>query len=307
MKPIRQITKKWMLLLVLVSEIAFGQNPLFVVDSTYLSKHDIVYKTPAYEGFEGFPVGNGDMGGMIWNTNNGLEVQINKNDLFDQSHEENRSTLRGGARLNIDFGAPGFEWIYLDDFNGRLSLQNAEVSLNAKTPFMESRINTWVAPDKNVWCFQIKSSSYEQLKEGTKIRVSLERWGSRAFPGWYGYFSKDTKSGLGNTNSVIVGKDLVLEEAFQGLHFSVACRILGEETVPEIISSNRLELETKGKQPNHEITVIVSIVTSNESENPTQSAIQLLNDFEKQTLQKEKEAHNKWWKNFWSQSFVHLE
>ena len=120
MKHIQQVTYKWILFLLLISmsEIAAGQNPLFVVDSTYLTKHDIVYKTPAYEGFEGFPVGNGNMGGMVWNTNNGVEIQINKNDLFDQANDEARSTLRGGARLNIDLGAPGFEWTYLDDFDG---------------------------------------------------------------------------------------------------------------------------------------------------------------------------------------------
>ncbi|MEI6143255.1 MAG: DUF5703 domain-containing protein, partial [Mariniphaga sp.] len=309
MKQIQQVTLNWILLLLLIpmSEIAAGQNPLFVVDSTFLTKHDIVYKTPAYEGFEGFPVGNGDMGGMVWNTNNGLEVQINKNDLFDQPNDESRSTLRGAARLNIDLGAPGFEWTYLDDFDGRLSLKNAEVVLKAKTPFMESSINTWVAPAKNVWCFQINNCSINQLKEGTKIRVSLERWGSRAFPGWYGYFSKDTKSGLGNANSIIVGKDMVLEETFQGLQFSVACRILGEDTTPEIISANRSELETLQKKATHDITVIVSMATSYESEYPTQKAVEILNQFEKQTVQKEKEIHRQWWKNFWNQSFVHLE
>ena len=301
--------KKYILLFLFVSisGILIGQNPLFVVDSTYLNKHDIVYKTPAYEGFEGFPVGNGDLGGMVWNTNNGLEVQINKTDLFDQPNKESLTTLRGGARLNIDLGAPGFEWIYLDDFDGRLSLKNAEAIFHTKTPFMESRINSWVVPDKNVWCFQIKASSYDQLIEGTKIRVTLERWGSRAFPGWYGQFLKDTKSGLGNANSRILGKDLVLEENFQGLHFSVGCRILGEETVPEIISSNRLELESKSKQSSHDLTVIVSLVTSGESENPTQSAVQLLDDFEKRTVQEEMKVHQQWWKKFWSQSFVHLE
>ncbi len=294
-------------LLFTISEIVIGQNPLFFVDSTYLSKHDIVYKTPAYEGFEGFPVGNGDMGGMVWNSFNGLEVQLNKSDLFDQPNKESLATLRGGARLNIDLGAPGFEWTYLDDFDGRLSLKNAEAVLNAKTPFMESLINSWVAPDKNVWFFQIKIKNLNQLKEGTKIRVSLERWGSRAFPGWYGHFSKDTKSGLGKVNSVIQGNDIVLEEAFQGLHFSVVCRILGEESIPEIISSNRLELETSQKQANHDITVIVSMATSNECENPTQKAVELLNKIEKQTVHKEKEIHRLWWKNFWNQSFVHLE
>jgi len=172
---------------------------------------------------------------------------------------------------------------------------------------MESRINTWVSPNENVWCFQLNCKDLDHLKEGTKIRVSLERWGSRAFPGWYSSFSKDTQGGLGNTNSIIVGKDLILEEAFKGLRFSVACRILGEETVAGIISQNRLELETKNKQANHDITIILSLVTTNESENPTQSAIHLLNDFEKQTVQKEKEIHLQWWKNFWNQSFVHLE
>ena len=295
------------LLLFPVSHIIYGQNPLFEVDSAYLSRHDIVYNTPAYEGFEGFPVGNGDLGGMVWNSNNGLEVQINKNDLFDQSQEESRATLRGGARLSIDLGAPGFEWIYLDEFKGRLSLKTADVDFKAKTPFMESRINTWVSPNENVWCFQLNCKDLDHLKEGTKIRVSLERWGSRAFPGWYSSFSKDTQGGLGNTKSIIVGKDLILEEAFKGLRFSVACRILGEETVAGIISQNRLELETKNKQANHDITIILSLVTTNESENPTQSAIHLLNDFEKQTVQKEKEIHLQWWKNFWNQSFVHLE
>ena len=86
-----------------------------------------------------FLLGNGDMGGMIWNNTNGVEVQINKNDLFDQPTEESLSTLRGGAHLSIDLGAPGFEWIYLDDFDGRLSLKNADVTLSARTPFMESR------------------------------------------------------------------------------------------------------------------------------------------------------------------------
>jgi len=296
-----------LLLFLLVSGFVKGQNPLFMVESNYLSKHDIVYQTPAFEGFEGFPLGNGDLGGMVWNTNTGIEVQINKNDLFDQSHEEDRSTLRGGARLTIDLGAPGFEWIYLDDFEGRLSLQNAEVSMNAKTPFTENNINTWVTPGKNVWSFQIKSKNIGHLEDGTKVRVSLERWGSRAFPGWYGYFSKDTKSGIGSTKTLINGNDLVLEESFQGIHFSVVCRILGEEMAPEIISTNRLELNSVGKRTKRDLTLIVSVVTSNESENPTKSAIQLLDEFESQTVVKEKELHQDWWRNFWKQSFVHLQ
>ncbi|MCU0402194.1 MAG: DUF5703 domain-containing protein [Algoriphagus sp.] len=294
------------LVFVLISPFAQAQNPLFTVKPNYLSKHDVVYQTPAYEGFEGFPLGNGDLGGMVWNTHTGIEVQINKNDLFDQAHEEDRATLRGGARLTVDLGAPGYEWIYLDDFEGRLSLQQAEVSLHSKTPFLESQINSWVAPQKNVWAFQIKSKSLGHLSEGTKLRVSLERWGSRAFPGWYGYFSKNTKSGISNTKTLLKGNNLVLEESLDGLQFSVVVRAVGEKMMPEIISSNRLEFNSLGKVSDRELTLIVAVVTSNESNDPTQEAIRLLDDFESQTITKEKELHRDWWSKFWAQSFVHF-
>jgi hypothetical protein len=295
------------ILMVITADLAMGQNSLFKVEPNYLSRHDIVYQTPAYEGFEGFPLCNGDMGGMIWNTNNGIEIQINKNDLFDRSHEENRSTLRNGPRINIDLGAPGFEWIYLDDFEGRLSLLNAEVSMKAKTPFMQNNIRSWVSPGKSLWCFQLTSKCSDLLKDGTKIRVSMERWSSRAFPGWYGYFSKDTKSALGKTKSIADQNTIILEECFNGLKFSVACRILGEETTQDIISTNRAELNSTAKHSDRDITLIVSMVTSKESDDPTGSAIALLKEFESKNIAQQNEKHRQWWKTFWDRSFVHLE
>ena len=68
---------------------AGGQDPNkvipFKVDREhYFTKHDMVYQTPAYEGFEGFPLGNGDLGGMIWSTPGGVKIQINKSDTYDR-------------------------------------------------------------------------------------------------------------------------------------------------------------------------------------------------------------------------------
>ena len=93
----------WIILVVPLLLHAQLKNPCFEVDQDYLTKHDIVYKTPAYEGFEGLPLGNGDLGGMVWNHKNGVEIQVNKNDLFDQAGEESLATLRGGARLMAGF------------------------------------------------------------------------------------------------------------------------------------------------------------------------------------------------------------
>ena len=43
------------------------QSAPFEVDDDYLSKHDIVYFSPTQLEAEGFPMGNGDIGGMVWN------------------------------------------------------------------------------------------------------------------------------------------------------------------------------------------------------------------------------------------------
>ena len=296
-----------LILLFMTASLCSAQQAdiLFGVGESYLERHDIVYKTPGYEGYEGLPVGNGDLGGMIWNHKNGFEIQINKNDLYDKTNSEAGATLRGGARLSIDLGMPAFEWIYLDDFESRLSMRNANVSITSRTPFMETVVNSWVASDKNVWFFKLHTECQNVHKEGNSIRVGLERWGSRAFPGWYGGYTKDTSIGLGNTTSKINGSDIILEETFDGLQFSVACRILPGAAKAQTISSNRAELETDRKY-SHDIILVVSVVTSNESETPTKSAIDLLDQAESQTYEDQSAKHQAWWNNFWNQSFVHL-
>jgi hypothetical protein len=283
-----------------------AQHPFFSVDANYLSRHDVVYRTPAYEGFEGFPLGNGDVGGLVWNTHNGFEFQINKNDLFDQHNEESRATLRNGVRLSIDLGAPGFEWMYLDSFQGRLSLKDAEASFFAETPFMRNSLQTWVSTQKNVWNIHVKSTSKELLPQGTTMKVGLERWGSRTFPGWYGYFSKDTRSGLGTSRTFSRGDDIVLETSYPGLRFAVACRIIGHKTVAKKMSANRIEVQSAAPSSEKEFDLVISFVTSFESDDPTRAALSLLNTLDKNSVRADKAAHRVYWQKFWQQSFVHL-
>jgi len=290
----------------IVCSQTIAQTRIFTIDSNYLDRHDIVYNTPAYEGFEGFPLGNGDLGGMIWNTNSGYEIQINKNDLFEANNEESNATLRNGVRLNIDLGAPANDWLYLNDFKGKLSLKNAQATFDSKTPFMHNQLNTWVSSENNLWFFELKSDAKEWLKAGTKMRISLDRWGSRTFPGWYGHFSKDTKSGLSNSKTYIKGRDIILEVTYKNLKFAVACRVLGEESVASIVSDNKLEIASKRLASNRNIAVIVSFVTSYESQNPVVDALALLQKIEQKNITQQKLAHQKAWHNFWKQSFVHL-
>ncbi|MEP6663241.1 MAG: hypothetical protein ABJC04_06205, partial [Verrucomicrobiota bacterium] len=61
-----------------------------------VSRADIVYDKLVPRPEEGFPMGNGSMGGLIWLTTNGIEAQINRPDVFGNN---SYTGLPGGGEL----------------------------------------------------------------------------------------------------------------------------------------------------------------------------------------------------------------
>lgn len=277
----------------------------FEVDENYLSKHDIVYLSPTQLEAEGFPMGNGNMGGMIWNHDNGIEIQINKNDLWTdlRADEGNTAILKHAARIKIDFGTPVFSWIHLKDFEGRLSMKNGEVTYKSTSAVSDTYIRTWLASQKNIWVVECQNTVDKTLGEKSLATVSLERVGSRAFAGWYsGYFPKDVHVGVGNANSSWDGRDLILEENGAGLHFVVACRMLEKPKSAEVVNRHRSEQETDRSN----FTLLISVVTDRENENPKQAAKDLLDSAEAEGIDYLRKEKDTWYKKFWSNSFVKL-
>lgn len=293
----------------LASQVQAQENKEFIgfqVDhKNYLSKHDIVFQTPNYEGFEGLTIGNGDIGGMVWCTRSGIEIQINKSDLFDKPNTESKTTLRAAGRLKIDFGIPNTEWLYLNDFEARMSMYNATSSVKSTTPFSNTNIKTWVDANANAWIIDCNLKTGGELQSGTSMMVELERWGSRSFGGWYGGYSKDASAGLGNSKANTKDGDIYFSEHFDGLDFVVACRIIGINSSPNIKNNKLAVLETNVSN-NIDAKIIVSVVTSNESNNLLEDAINILDSKEKETVEKAKLAHDAWWRNFWERSFVSI-
>jgi hypothetical protein len=280
-------------------------KPFEVDRKSYFLKHDIVYRSPAYDGFEGFPLGNGDLGGMVWCTPSGLKIQINKSDTYDRPNEEARMVLRSCGRLDIDFGAPCFDWIHLKDFEGRLSLYDAEASFAAESPFMSARIKSVVAMDENVWLIECGKTEDSKHLDRTRVRVGLERWGSRAFPGWYGGYNSDPEIGLGKAETGVDGSVIFMTEEFEGLNFALACKLLGQNSNGKIISRHRAELETEAFASG-EFSVLVAVATSRETAEPLQKVMSMLEGIGEEQIAKLKSGHKKWWESFWQRSFVHL-
>lgn len=273
--------------------------------SDYLSQHDIVYLDPDYNGFNGFPLGNGDLGGMVWCNEDGLQLQINKIDLYDKPKND-LMTLRAAAQVKINLGIPCFNYLYLEDFAGRLSLAKAEASFKSATPFADTNITSWVDANSNVWVFDCETHYKGTLSEGADVSVSLKRWGSRVFNGWYGGYDKNVSAGLGNSRTYISGNTILLEDSLSGgLSFVVACRIIGEDVSARKVSERKVEA-TKAAQTHQKYKIILSIVTSEEAGNPQQEAIRLLDKMNEKNVAESKASHQEWWQNFWEKSFVKL-
>lgn len=278
----------------------------FVVDSSYLSKHDIVYFSPTQLEAEGFPMGNGNMGGMVWNTDNGIELQINKNDLWSgiSADEFNTSILKHAARLRIDFGIPVYSWIHLKDFEGRLSLKRGEATFKSSTAYTATNVNTWLAHNRNIWVIECSNFPVDKiLGDQSLATVTLERLGSRAFSGWYGgWFAKNPAVGIGDTRSFISGRDMIIEEVGEGLHFAVACRVLADDFQVKALNLHRVECRTERKS----FIILLSVVTGRENADPVNSARKLLDEVEICGIDRLRREKDEWYDRFWSNSFVKL-
>ncbi len=295
------------------SESAFSQyaathlkSAPFSVAESYLAKHDIVFKSPTDLEAEGFPLGNGDLGGMIWNHDYGVELQINKNDLWTApvEEEDGKSILKHAARVKIDFGIPVYNWIHLKSFTGRLSLAKGQVNYEAESPFANSRVESWIVQGKNVWVITFDNRLNKTVMPGdVTSTITLERIGSRAFAGWYGgAFPKDPAASMGQAAVKVSGRDMVLVEKSDGLDFAVVCRVLEPGSTLSVMNARRGELRTDATKT----TLLISVVTGKESETPEQAAIALLDEVEEQTLAKAKQEKDDWYQRFWSNSFVKI-
>ena len=103
--------------------------------------HDLVYGTPPEDPTQGIPLGNGDVGVLVWCESSRLVMAINKCDLLDDpaplealknwslEQEERSPTQRHAGRVAFDFALPVFDPFYLADFEARLSRAPKQVVL----------------------------------------------------------------------------------------------------------------------------------------------------------------------------------
>ena len=296
------------------STIAFDGRELSIDQQAFLSQHDIVALSPAVDGYEGFPIGNGDLGAMAWTPPDKLFFQINKTNTWDDapdgmfspwaddaSRPEEFTSLRGCGQLVIEPGLPMFDWIYLDDFEGRISLYDGQASWHATGPLGEVRCRSFVAADPSVMVVHYE----DNLNEAVDRRIILSRWGSRVFENWFYSIRRDFLLGNEGTISGCEGDETWIEQSTRSLKFAMAAKLVGPDVEAQQLNSREAGyVLNTGKSCSFKI--FLSVVTSEEADDPLAKARENVCTAAKASVKKVYAAHRERWAEFWSKSFIDI-
>ena len=206
-----------------------------------VARHDLVYSSPPADPTQGVPLGNGDIGVLVWCDSSQLIMVVNKCDLFDDpapqdllknwspEQEELSPTQRHAGRIIVDFRLPVFDPFYLSEFEARLSLSDATFTLHASGPLGTVDFRAFVDHQTGVLC----ASARTVLSEPVSVQVNTQRYGSRTFGHWYSQVKRDPSVGLSGTEaSVTEGVASIAQELSTGT-FAFGSRVdpIGDPTV----------------------------------------------------------------------------
>jgi len=293
--------------------ISFSGKGLDVDMAAFLSQHDVLYLTPGTEGYEGLPLGNGDLGAMAWTPADRIHFQINKCDTWDDAPDgpfgawddgnkaETYTALRHCGELEIHPGLPAFDWMYLEDFQSRLCLADAEASWFAKGPLGLVRCRSFVAREPKVLVIHYA----DELSEPVTRRVTLARWGSRVFEHWYATLRRGNLLGPLGTKASCDGDEIWIEQPTRSLTFAVACKIVTEQFEPRIYHRRQAGFELAAGVK-CTFVLYLSVVTSEESDNPLAAARQMVRKAAEEGREPIFRRHKERWTEFWSKSFVDI-
>lgn len=278
----------------------------------YLKRHELVFHAPAEDPLRGIPIGDGDRGYLIYTSENKLVININKTDLWDENgaddldmwndnNIENHTALRNGAVLTLDFSMPVFETIYQNNYESRLSIGNATTYTVSETPFSKIKFKAYASRKSCVCTAKISAD----LSEKSRVSVSLKRWGSRSFMGWYIAERKKTDIGLGGTQSFFENNMMFITQKLKKRAFCVgvlntsagfAYKCVNTHEVCAEIFSDKLDAE-----------LYITVECGRTEEEAVRLAKENLRKAYAEGSEKLYEEHIKEWGDFYSKSRISLD
>ena len=278
-----------------------------------VSRADIHYLSPAEWSVEGIPIGNGQMGTMVWTAPNAVRFQINRSDVFaaDRNHAGHQSCstdYRGAcAWLEIDLG--GDPLAESKAFRQHLSVYDAECSVDGDGV----RLRAFISAVSDVLVIEVD----DRRPSPRDLRITLSMWRDpvveTTLTNWP---ERDIETGTHTARYGFapVEDQLLLIQKFQEtptLHdheyhcaSSVAVGTPGNPSTLEDAGERARTIVVAARRGT--TTVLVSSAASFSSQADTGGvALDLLEKASTCTYEQLRAPHVDWWNRFWSGTFVH--
>jgi hypothetical protein len=279
-----------------------------------VAKHDLVYLSPPSDPMQGIALGNGDVGVLAWFEGSKIIFVMNKCNLWDDAEsdsftnwkaadEEKSTTLRHGCRIILDFKMPIFDIFYLSDFQGRLNLAEAAMTVKLCSAFGTAEIKAFVENESGIFCCEVKTDFQDN---GGGIEVVTERYGSRTFSHWYRMINRDCLIGLNGTNAKSENDGMYLSHKLSSGNFAVGCRIVSDVKKSRIlykkVHSHAVKASISETKANS--FKLYAAITEPMKFNSIKAVKAKLADAEKTGISKLFKNHCSDWKKFWQTSLM---
>lgn len=277
-----------------------------------ISQYDVVYLSPPIDPMQGIPLGNGEIGVLVWCEDSKIIAAVNKSNLWDDAsferfrnwnkeEEDYSTTLRHACRIIIDFKIPVFNTLYLSDFNARLNLANGSLILDAASPFGKISLNAFVDHKTGVLFYEVNSD----FEENIPIEIAIERFGSRTFSHWYSQINRDASIGISGTETISDQEGAYITQELSGTSFAVGGCVLknnGLDVSYEREHSRRVLIDLMG-ETKKEAQLAFSVSTAG-TKSPFLKVKNILADIRKKGMADYKRSNDAAWKTIWYRSFM---
>ncbi len=277
-----------------------------------ISQHDIVYLSPPDDPILGLPIGNGDVGALLWTEGSKLMLAVNKTDTWDDSPKEefdnwafdeteNQTSLRHVCRMEVDFHMPVFDLLYQEDFEARVDLAGASAQFKSITPFSDVKITAYASHASKVivLCCDV------EMKEEVSPEVIVERWGSRVFKAYSRRIKRDATLGLSGTETSVANQTIMIRQQLRKINFAVGVKVMGEPYSVKRQHS-RGGVFTFNASKKHRFYIYLAAATSENVEHPEAEVEALLKDAAESNERQVSDQHQLEWQDFWNKSFITL-
>ena len=206
-----------------------------------VARADLHYDGVVSRAEEGLPIGNGNMGTLLWTSPTALKMQVNRNDVLavgadsEAFHERHTDYGHACGRIDLDFADWG------DDVFDETTRQ--DLSLNTATAHLRSHgldVQGFSCMDRDVFCFRIQDN--RPSPQGTHVKLKMMR-------------SPEVRTGMHIAVSRFLIQDdqMLLRQVFEEKDYfcasAIAVQVIGKEgriRIDNETGSDRVTLDSRG-------------------------------------------------------------